>query len=126
MNGGIQRILLIEDDLYTRDLYKESLESGGFSVETAVDGLDGLDKIETGGYGLIVLDAMLPKIDGLTLLGKVKDITPKQPNGPILLFTNLVRNAILPQAIASGAADVLVKAEVNPDQLVEKARELIK
>jgi CheY-like chemotaxis protein len=126
--GGImdkKRILVVEDDLYNRDLTKEVLEGAGLIVDTAEDGIAALEKIKQGGFDLILLDAMMPNIDGLTVLTQMKTFTPQTPNGPVYLFTNLAGDAIIYQAKNLGAAGCLIKTELNPDQLIEKVKGLI-
>ena len=60
-----KKILLVEDDQFTRELYDEVLKDAGFDVTTAVNGEEGLGYIREGGYDLILLDVMMPKIDDL-------------------------------------------------------------
>jgi len=125
MTDPKKRILLVEDDLYTRDLYNETLLGAGFDVSTAVDGLQGLEKIQEGGFDLILLDAMMPKMDGLAVLSRLKQFPPKKANGPIVMSTNLARDAVLNQAMAAGAKACLIKTELNPDQMIEKVKALM-
>jgi two-component system chemotaxis sensor kinase CheA len=119
------KLLVIEDDLYTRDLYREILEEAGFAVETAVDGVEGLQKIQDGGFDMVLLDAMIPKLDGLSILMRVQHEVSKKPNGPIVMLTNLARDAVLKQALAAGAMACLIKTDFNPDQLVQKIKEFL-
>lgn len=118
-------LLVIEDDLYTRDLYHEILTEAGFAVSTAADGLEGMQKIVEGGFDMILLDAMIPKIDGLSILMRMQHEQPKKPNGPIVMLTNLARDAVLKQALAAGAMACLIKTDFNPDQLVQKIKEFL-
>jgi DNA-binding response OmpR family regulator len=118
-------LLVVEDDLYTRDLYREILTQAGFEVSCAADGLEGLQKIIEGGFDMVLLDAMIPKLDGLSILIKVQRQNPAKPNGPIVLLTNLARDAVLKQALAAGAMACLIKTDFNPDQLVAKIREFL-
>jgi len=83
------KILLIEDEAGIRQVYADVLKKEGYTVETAEDGEAGLEKIKTGGYSLILLDIMLPKMDGLAILTELKKKAPQEANGPIVLLTNL-------------------------------------
>ena len=67
-----KRILVVEDDQYIRDLYEEVLTEAGFEVDTAVDGEEGVVKAKKGGYNLILLDVMMPKLDGLGFLEELE------------------------------------------------------
>ncbi|MCH7541221.1 response regulator, partial [Patescibacteria group bacterium] len=74
-----QRILVVEDDQFLRELYDELLREEGYEVDLAPDGEIGLAKIIKGGYELILLDIMLPKIDGLEILRRVKKQGTENP-----------------------------------------------
>lgn len=119
------KILVIEDDLYTRDLFVETLTSAGYVVDKANDGVEGLMKIQEGGYKLILLDAMMPKMDGLTVLQRMKSMVPKNPNGPVIMSTNLAGDLVLNQALEAGAKACFIKTDLNPDQLIEKVKEFL-
>lgn len=113
-----KRILIVEDDQFLREFYQELLQSEGFKVDAAGDGEDGLNKAQEGGYNLILLDIMLPKIDGLQVLRDLKAKYPKQANGPIVILTNLGQDAIIKQCYELGAAGFLIKSALNPDQVL--------
>lgn len=117
-----KRILLIEDDQFTRELYEDVFASAEFELESAPDGEAGLTKAREGGYSLILLDVMMPKLDGLGVLKGLKENPAKKTNGPILLLTNLAHDPVVKEALATGAKDYLVKADFNPDELVEKIK----
>jgi len=121
----MQKILLVEDDKNARDLYQEILKSAGFEIETAIDGEDGLSKIKTGGYSLILLDVMLPKMDGLAVLAALKKEPPKTGNGPIVLLSNLAHDPVIKEALSLGAKDHITKSDVNPEQLIQKVKNLL-
>ncbi len=117
-----KKILLIEDDTPTRELYQEVLQQEGFLVTSASDGQDGFEKAEVGGYDLILLDIMMPKMDGITLLSKLKETPPKAPNGKILLLTNLEHDVVIDEGLKLGAVAYLVKSNSTPGQVVEKVK----
>ena len=120
-----KRILVVEDDQNTRNLYQTIFTSAGFTVEVAVDGNEGLTKCQAGGYDLILLDVMLPKMDGLALLSELKKNPPKIPNKHIYLLTNLSHDPILKEALKLGATDVILKTDVNPEELTKKVKEIL-
>lgn len=117
-----KRILLIEDDEFTRELYEDVFKGAGFELESASDGEIGLTKARGGGYDVILLDVMMPKLDGLGVLKGLKTTPPAKSNGPILLLTNLAHDPVVKEALDSGAKDYMVKADYNPDELVEKVK----
>jgi len=118
----MKRILLVDDDQYIRELYEEVLSDAGYTVETATDGEDALIKLHQGGYDLVLLDIVMPKRDGLSVLDALRSNPPKQPNGPILLLTNLGQEEVIKDAISKGVTSFLIKAEMTPDQLLAHVR----
>src|SRR6185436_8567399 len=78
-----KRILLADDDLYIRDIYLEILKSDGFDVDTAINGEEALEKLHQGGYDLVILDVMMPKLDGIGVLDGLQKNPPLKQNGPI-------------------------------------------
>lgn len=125
MTSTKQKILIIEDDMYIRDVYEEILQKAGYEITTAVDGQEGVVKAQEGGYSLILLDVMMPKLDGLGVLRELKDSPPKQTNGHIVLLTNLAHNTIIEEAQKLGAWTYFVKSDLNPDELVEKVNKVL-
>ena len=117
-----KRILIIDDDLYLRDLYEEVLKNAGYEVDTAIDGEEGIEKIKQDGYDLILLDMMLPKIDGLGILTQLSQTQPHPKNGPIILLTNLGHEPVLQEALQKGAVAYLIKADITPDQLLNEVK----
>src|SRR3989338_11661115 len=115
-----KRILIIEDDVYIRDLYAEILGEAGYDVDTAVDGEEGLVKAKTGGYHLILLDVMMPKLDGLGVLQGLQQNPPQNPNGPVILLTNLAQDEVVQEALKTGAKDFVIKSDLNPQELLTR------
>lgn len=121
----MKRILVVDDDQYIRDVYCEILEGEKYEVETAVDGQEGLLKAQEGGFDLILLDAMMPKVDGLGFLKELKENPPKTPNGPIILLTNLAHDKVIDEALENGAKSYLIKSDMNPDQFLQNIRKFL-
>ncbi|MBI2011753.1 response regulator [Candidatus Daviesbacteria bacterium] len=119
------KILLIDDDQDTRDIYSEFLTNGGFSVDLAADGEEGLAKILQGGYDLILLDIMMPKIDGITILKKLKENPPDVYNGPIVILSALDQEYVVKSAMELGAKGFLAKSSMNPDEALKKISEFM-
>ncbi len=117
-----KRILLVEDDQYTRELYEEVIKGEGYALDSATNGEEGLEKIKNGGYNLILLDVMMPKMSGLEVLRAVKNNPPKVQNGPIVILTNLTNDPILNQAYGLNARDFVVKSDITPGDLLEKIK----
>jgi len=121
-----KKILIVEDDTYLRDLYEEVLKEDGFSVKIAVDGEEGLVTALEGGHDLILLDIMMPKLDGLGFLKSLKEKNALSKNGPIILLTNLAHDPVIKEGLDLGAKDFIVKSEITPDDLVKKVKDYLK
>lgn len=119
-----KRVLIIEDDTYTRELFQEVLEEIA-EITTAVDGEEGLFKAQAGGYHLILLDIMMPKLDGIQILESLKNKPPQNPNGPIILLTNMAYDTIVKKALELGAKSYLIKADLNPETLTQAVKKFL-
>lgn len=121
-----KRILIIEDEKYLRELYAEILEEEGYSVEQAADGEEGLQALVKGGFDLVLLDIVLPKIDGMTILKRLKtDTLPQKPNGPVIVLSNLGQDTIVADAVDLGVRGYMVKSDYTPDQIVKEVKEYL-
>lgn len=119
-----QRILLIEDDEFIRDIYNEEFIRGGFQIDSVGTGKEGFEKLSQNLYDLLLLDIMLPDINGLEILRQVKQ-NPSTRNLKIVLLTNLGQDAIIKQGFQLGADKYLVKMSYNPDQVVTEVKDLL-
>lgn len=117
-----QKILVVEDDQFLRELYDELLKEEGYEITLAEDGEKGLAQIQKGGFDLILLDIMLPKIDGLEILRRVKNKPPENPNGSTVLLTNLGQDSIIKEGFSLGASGYLIKSAMNPDQVLSEVK----
>lgn len=120
------RILLTEDDGYTRDFYHDLLTAEGYRVETATDGKQGLDLILKGGWDLILLDIVMPKMDGLTVLEELKGKKPQIPNGPIIILTVLGREETIKKGLNAGADGYFIKTAYNPEEILKSIKHYLK
>jgi len=118
MDNSTKRILIVEDDQFLREFYQELLQGEKFQVEIAEDGEVGLAKAKQGGFSLILLDIMMPKKDGLQVLRELKLAPPANPNGPIVVLTNLGQDIVIKQCFDMGASGFLIKSAMNPDQVL--------
>ena len=118
-------ILIVEDDHAVRELYAEVLRDEGLNVEEAVDGQVGLAKILENSYDLILLDIMLPRFDGLSILKTIKKKDGLK-DIPIILLTNLGRESIIKEGFALGANGYLIKSEHTPEQIVNEVKKFLR
>lgn len=119
------KILIVEDDLFLLKMYKKKFEVGGFIVEIAEDGLAGLEKMKSFAPNLVLMDIMMPKLNGIEALEKAK-ADPEISKIPILILTNLSTASDAETAVKKGAAGFMVKSDVTPSQVVEKTKAILK
>ena len=120
-----KKILIIEDDEFLRQLITKRIASEGFSVSSAVDGPDGLDKVKKVMPDLVLLDLLLPTIDGFEVLAKIKS-DKDTVNIPVIILSNLGQQEEIAKGLKLGAIDFLVKAQLTPEEIVEKIKVLLK
>jgi DNA-binding response OmpR family regulator len=113
------KILLVDDDEGLKDLYKEELEEEGYEVITAKNGKEALLKLERGKPDLIVLDIVMPKMDGMEALGR---IIGKDKTIPIILHTS---HPGYQEDFMSWAADAYIMKTADLKELKAKIRELL-
>jgi two-component system response regulator CpxR len=117
------KILLVEDDTFLRDLYVENLLTEGFSVTAVEDGAQGLDKIEQEAWDLILLDLMLPKMDGFEILRRAKESGAIAKSKKVVILTNnTLSNPEQAKDILELSSEYLIKSEMNPQQFIEKVK----
>ena len=122
MDAG--KILVVEDDLFLRELYTDVLKEEGYAVDSATDGDEALHKIKLGGYYLVLLDIILPKIDGLEIMKRMKNDPPKNPNKCVIFLTNLDKDEEIKAASQLGNG-YLIKSQITPGSLVEKVKKYL-
>lgn len=120
----MSKLLLVEDEEYIRDLYKRQLDLAGLMTDAFGMGNDGLAAAEKNAYDLILLDIMLPDINGLQILQKIKQ-NPISKATPVVLLTNLGQDAVIKQGFELGADGYLVKAAYTPDQIVQEIKNIL-
>lgn len=122
----MSKVLIIEDELDVQKLYRDMLLDAGFEVDVASDGVEGLSKAREGGYNLILLDIVMPKLDGMGVLEGLKVSPPLQKNGPIVVLTNVDEDTSVKKALELGVRGYIVKANVNPEQFVFEVKNYLR
>lgn len=117
-----KKILLVDDDESLRSMYSLILGKEGWELVTADDGLEGLAKIRDGGWDLILLDLMMPGLDGIGVLKALQEEPAKQANGSIIILSNAGYGSIAKEAEGLGASGFLMKADLLPPDLVEEVK----
>ncbi|HZX49657.1 MAG TPA: response regulator [Candidatus Paceibacterota bacterium] len=117
----MSKILLIEDDKFLRELIIQKLGKEGYEVEEAPEGEGGLTKMKSGKPDLVLLDLILPGIDGFEVLSKMKE-DPELQGIPVIILSNLGQRDDVQKGIDLGAKDYLIKAHFTPGEIVEKIK----
>ena len=116
-----KRILIVEDDLFLRELYTDVLSAEGYKVDAAADGEEALQKMKVGGYNLVLLDIIMPKMDGLEVMRQIQNTPPQAPNKCVVFLTNLDKDEEIRTALKLGNG-YLIKSQITPGSLVEEVK----
>lgn len=121
------RILLIDDDDDDiKDIYLEIITTAGYKVDVASDGEEGLNKIIQDSYNLVLLDIMMPKLDGLGVLRALKEKYANLSLPPIVILSALNQDEIVSEAMSLGAKGFMKKSDLTPEDALKKIDEYIK
>lgn len=118
------KVLIVEDDQFLSKMYKRKFELAGYEVELALDGEDGLSKMRTTKPNIVLMDIMMPKLNGLDAIREAKG-DPMIRNIPVMVLTNLSNTDDAAIAVKNGAIGYLVKSDFTPSQVVEKVKEIM-
>lgn len=118
------KILIVEDDVYLLKLYQEIFSKDGFEVETAEDGEQAIKKATTFLPEVVLLDLMLPYVDGFAVLESLKS-NPKTKEALVIVATNLDSEKQREKAKTLGAAAFLVKSGDTPGNVIEEVKKVL-
>ncbi len=113
----MSRVLIIEDDTSIAEIERDYLEVGGIDTDIAFNGIDGIQMVSGGGYDLILLDIMLPDVDGFEILKKIRD----EMEVPILMVTAKSADIDIVRGLNLGADDYITKP-FSPNELVARVK----
>ncbi|MBF0521428.1 MAG: hybrid sensor histidine kinase/response regulator [Candidatus Omnitrophica bacterium] len=119
-----KRILVCDDNLSTREIEKSIIESAGYIVDTAVDGMDGLERIAKTKYDLVVTDVEMPRMTGLELCEQIK-ISDERKDIPVIIVTSLEKEEHKRRGMVAGAAAYIVKTSFDQSNLLDTIERLI-
>jgi CheY-like chemotaxis protein len=124
MGEPVQRILLVEDDRFLRKAAEATLRRNGFVVRTAVDGEEALQRIQEEAPGLVLLDLIMPKLQGFEVLRILKQ-DPATRQIPVVVLSNLGQESDVQQALQGGAIAYLIKANLSLQDLVTHVQKIL-
>lgn len=119
------KILLVEDDTFLLGMYATKFELDGFKVIMAEDGEKAIRAALKELPDIILLDIILPKLNGFEVLKQLK-LEPTTAEIPVILLTNLSQKDEIEQGLKIGAEDYLIKAHFMPSEVVEKIKKILK
>ncbi|MDP3964770.1 MAG: response regulator [bacterium] len=120
-----KKILLVEDDTFLSGMYIAKMTMEKLDVTLATDGIEGVAVAKQMKPDLILLDLMLPKLDGYGVLRSLKK-DPKTKNIPIILLTNLNQKNNIEKALKYEVEDYLIKAHYMPGEVIEKVKKIMR
>jgi len=120
-----KRILVIEDDKFLRELIAQKLIKEGYETSEAVDGEEGIKKIKEEKPDLILLDLILPGIDGFEVLSRMREDSTTN-SIPVIILSNLGQKEDVEKGLKLGAVDYLIKAHFTPGEIIEKIKTALK
>lgn len=118
-------ILLVEDDSFLASIYKTKFEMEGFRVSLADNGEDGVVDAKKKKPDVILLDILLPRLDGFGVLARLKE-NKTTASIPVIIFTNLGQKEDVNKGLAMGAADYIIKAHFRPSEIIDKVKQVLK
>ncbi len=116
MRKGKKKILVVDDQKHIVRLVQITLEKAGYDVVTAYDGVEALEKVEQENPDMIVLDVMMPRMDGFEVLQRLQ-ADPRYQHIPVIMLTAKAQDADIWKGWASGVSSYLVKP-FNPRELL--------
>jgi len=120
----LKRIVVIEDNVMAANLYQTALTRDGYRVEVAPDGEAGLAAIARSSPDLVLLDLMLPKVDGFEVLRRIR-ATPDLATLPVIITSNAYTAPRLEELRQAGATQIVTKSSLSPKELARVVRQTL-
>ena len=121
MDLSSKTLLLVDDDLTLREMYEERLKAEGFTIVQASNGEEALAKAKEIKPAIILLDIMMPKVNGFDVLKSLK-ANPDLKEIPVIVLSALIQDVDRAEGKRLGAADYIVKSETMPGEVIEKIK----
>ncbi len=120
-----KKILLVEDEASIADVFKEQLTIGGFDVEIANGGEQALQLLKVNKYHVMLLDLVMPEVDGLAVLQKMKEKPEEYPKLPTIALTNVTSDDVKKEVESYNLQGYLLKLSIKPQMLIEAVNKAI-
>lgn len=126
MNDEPKRILVVEDEGAMRDIVTHKLQSHGFLVTQAIDGKEGLEAFNRDKPDLVLLDLMMPEVDGFTVLETIrKNSDEKLANTPVIILSNIWNDKDIVRVRGLKISDYMVKAYFTTDEILNRVNTIL-
>lgn len=125
MEENKKRILIVDDDEFLLDMYTVKFKEAGFEVDFAAEGRTAKEKMKKHRYDAILLDIVMPQLDGFTLLKELRQEKSDIKDTLIVYLTNLGQREDIEKGLALGVDDYIIKAHFTPSEVVKKVEELL-
>jgi DNA-binding response OmpR family regulator len=119
-----KKVMLVEDDAFISDIYRVKLGKEGLEVLPAENGLEAMKILEKTIPDLVLLDIIMPYMDGMDVLKKMKN-EEKWKKIPIILLSNLSEKEKIEEALGIGADDYLIKSNFTPSEVLKKVNSVL-
>jgi len=117
------KILLAEDEPFLSGMYQTKLKIAGYDINAAGDGEEALEKLDKEEFDMILLDIMMPKLNGFEVLNNIRNSKNKKlASTPVIILTNLGQKTDIEKGLLLGANDYIVKANFTPTEVVDKIK----
>lgn len=126
MNSHKPKLLVIEDDHALRQVLSDRLNEEGFEVITAEDGDEGLNLAILHHPAMILLDIFMPRMDGITMLGKLRTNDEWGASAYVMVITNSVDASTIAKIAGFGKTEFLIKSEWGLEDIVARIKELLR
>ncbi|MDD3646954.1 MAG: response regulator [Candidatus Dojkabacteria bacterium] len=121
---AVRKILIAEDETFLRSIIKSKLAKSGYEVIEVEDGEAALRSIQNDKPDLVLLDLMMPKMNGYDVLKKIKE-DPELANIPVIVLSNLGQDSDIEKGKELGAVDYIVKSNVSINEVLKKVEDTI-
>ena len=118
------KILLVDDDEFLLDMYVVKFKEAGFDIDIAKSGQEALDKLKKNTYSILLLDIVMPELDGFEVLSRLKHDNIAN-SMPVIVLSNLGQKEDIERGMALGARDYVIKAHFTPTEVVEKVKRML-
>jgi len=117
-------ILLVDDDLTLLEMYEDRLKAEGYDITRATNGEEALQKLRETKPALVILDIMMPKVNGFDVLKNIR-ADQEFKNIPVIVLTALIQDVDRAQGKKLGATDYIVKSETMPGEVIAKIKKAL-